>query len=324
MLTHSLTDDILASNKSLTTTGPSRKQLLRQIRARKLELHQNALSEILENAPPRGRRAVELAQLKGASHVFTARPIIRYGFAFKSKRDFRDLLSMRYDKPISHLPGVCACGKLYSLDHSQVCKLGGFIHMRHDDPKDLFASLCGEVFKDVEIEPPLQPLPGEKMVHKSANKEDEARSDVRVRGFWSKGRNAFFEFRVSYPYARCYLSTKPEKLIQQISKTRKREYGQRVREVEDGDFTPMIMFSTGGLGKEMGVAINHLAGLLAEKRNEDYATVVNVLRCSFAFCLARSSLVCLRGSRPCRNSRGVVKATAISEEAVVVANDCGL
>ncbi len=41
----------------------------------------------------------------------------------------------------------------------------------------------------------------------------------------------------------------------------------------------MIMFSTGGLGKEI------LAGLLAEKRNEDYATVVNVLRCSFAFCL---------------------------------------
>ena len=46
--------------------------------------------------------------------------------------------------------------------------------------------------------------------------------------------------------------------------------------------------------------------------------------CSFAFCLARSSLVCLRGSRPCRNLRGVVKATAITEEAVVVANDCGL
>ena len=86
----------------------------------------------------------------------------------------------------------------------------------------------------------------------------------------------------------------------------------------------MIMFSTGGLGKEMGVAINHLAGLLAEKRNEDYATVVNVLRCSFAFCLARSSLVCLRGSRPCRNLRGMVKATATMEEAVIVANDCGL
>lgn len=321
LLTHSLTQDILASNQSLSNAGGSRNQLLRQIRGQKLQRHLNALDEVLEAASTRERRVLEVARIKGSSYVFTSRPIGKYGFAFKSKRDFRDLLAMRYNKPISHLPGTCACGKAYSLDHSQVCKLGGFIHMRHDEPKELFADLCREVFPDVEVEPPLQPLSGEEMAHASAVTDDEARSDVRVRGFWSKGRNAFFEFRVSYPHARCYLGTKPENLLKQISKTRKREYGQRVREVEDGDFTPMVMFSTGGLSKEMLVALNHLAGLLAVKRNEDYETVVSVLRCSFAFCLARSSLVCLRGSRPYRKPRGEVRAIA---EAEIALQDCGL
>ena len=41
LLTRNLTSDILASKKSLSTTGPSRKQLLRQIRARKSELHRS-------------------------------------------------------------------------------------------------------------------------------------------------------------------------------------------------------------------------------------------------------------------------------------------
>lgn len=302
LLTRGLTNDIVASKKVISVIDVSHKQLRKQIRMRKLECHQRALEEVLEVATPRECRAIEVAQSKGASHVFSSTPLGKYGFAFKAKRDFRDLLLMRYNKPIPNLPGLCACGKPFTVDHSQMCKMGGFIHMRHDDPKKLFAGLCREVFNDVEIEPPLQPLSGEKMALASAITEDEARSDVRVRGFWSKGRNAFFEFRVSYPHARCYLNKKPENLLKEMAKKRKREYGQRVNEVEDGDFTPMVMFSTGGLGKEAVVAINHLAGLLAEKRNEDYETVVGVLRCSFAFCLAKSSLVCLRGSRSVRSS----------------------
>ena len=83
----------------------------------------------------------------------------------------------------------------------------------------------------------------------------------------------------------------------------------------------MVMLSTGGLGRETMVALNHLAHLLAEKRNEDYAVVVNVLRCKFAFCLARSSLVCLRGTRSCRRSNSVVNAIAETE---IAFHDCSL
>jgi hypothetical protein len=75
--------------------------------------------------------------------------------------------------------------------------------------------------------------------------------------------------------------------------------GQRVNEVNDGDFTPMVMSSAGGMGKEMSIAIKHVAALIAQKRNETYSVVVAVLRAKFSgeFAIARAALICLRGSR---------------------------
>ena len=47
----------------------------------------------------------------------------------------------------------------------------------------------------------------------------------------------------------------------------------------------------------MTVAMKHLARKLAAKRKEAYPAVATMLRCSMAFNVARSALVCLRGSR---------------------------
>ena len=98
--------------------------------------------------------------------------------------------------------------KGYSLDHSKICHLGGFIHMRHDEENRLFAALAKEAFRDVEIEPPLTALSGEIFDHKTANMTDEARSDTRVRNFWGNKANAFFDFRVFYPFATSYVDSK--------------------------------------------------------------------------------------------------------------------
>jgi len=109
------------------------------------------------------KRAMELAQRKGASSVYTTLPLTKYGFSFARKRDFRDLIRMRYKLHIPDLPVECACGEPYSLDHSQTCRKGGFIALRHDEPKNLFGRLASRVFRDVEIEPNLDPLSGEEL-----------------------------------------------------------------------------------------------------------------------------------------------------------------
>jgi hypothetical protein len=62
--------------------------------------------------------------------------------------------------------------------------VGGFRTLQHNEVRDLVAECMREAqFKGVEVEPPLQPLSGESFKLKSANKEDEARSDVRVLDF---------------------------------------------------------------------------------------------------------------------------------------------
>ena len=48
-------------------------------------------------------------------------------------------------------------------------------------------------FEDVEKEPELQPLSGESFKYKSANTDEEARSDLRILGFWSRQRREFFD-----------------------------------------------------------------------------------------------------------------------------------
>ena len=86
------------------------------------------------------------------------------------------------------------------------CHLGGFLTVRHNDIRDFTASLLTEVCHNVATEPTLQPLNGETFSYRTANTDAEARADIRARGFWSKGQDAYFDVRVFHPNASSYVS----------------------------------------------------------------------------------------------------------------------
>ena len=173
--------------------------------------------------------------------------------------------------------------------------------MRHDDPTVFLASCMKEVHNDVEVEPKLQPLTGETFRHRTANTDPDARADIRVRGFWTQGNNAFFDTRVFYPYARSYQSKPLKSLFRKMEEEKKREYGERIKEAEHGSFTPLVFSTCGGMGQEASVVVKKLADALAMKRNETYSRVVTWMRCCLAFSLARSAIRCVRGSRSMRH-----------------------
>ena len=56
--------------------------------------------------------------------------------------------------------------------------------MRHNEVRDITASLLTEVCHGVATEPHLQPLSGETMLHRSAITDDGTRLDVAMYGFW--------------------------------------------------------------------------------------------------------------------------------------------
>jgi hypothetical protein len=300
-LTQSIQDAIRAGGGRVDTerVKDARKEIKRKRKGR-LE---NDLKEILGKADGRLKKCIEVASEKGASGVFAVRPLEEFGFSFRAKRDFRDLLRLRYGMEVDGLPPVCACDRPNTVAHTQQCAKGGFIIHRHDEMAKLFAVECKKVFVDVECEPGLDVLEGEEFKYGSANREDEARSDVRVRGFWGNRKNAFFDFRVFYPFAASYFGKSLRATYRDCGKAKKREYEERVGQVEDGSFTPMVMSSAGGMGPEMVVALKYLAARLAIKEKCDYSVAVSVIRCRFSFAAARAALVCLRGSKSLHGNR---------------------
>ena len=104
------------------------------------------------------------------------------------------------------IPSTCACGKVFTVDHSMICKLGGLVIQRHKEPRDLEAELLSTVCSDVEIEPVLLDISGEQL-SRGSNKAEDGRLDIHARGFWEQQRSAFFDVRVFHPNAESYTRT---------------------------------------------------------------------------------------------------------------------
>ena len=167
---------------------------------------------------------------------------------------------------------------------------------RHDKIRDMVAELIDTVAYDVRVEPPLQPLTGEKLGD-GANTDDEARLDVAARGFWGRGEMAFFDVRIFNPFAKSHLNSKLETVFRSQENVKKRAYNDRVIKVEHGSFTPVVLSAFGGLGRETGFFMSKLAEKIAEKHDLPKSTVSNYIRTKISFELVRAQGECIRGSR---------------------------
>ena len=64
--------------------------------------------------------------------------------------------------------------------------------MKHNELRDSFANLLRDVCH-VEIEPHLQPLPGENFAPKSMT-TDDAKLDIKANGFWESRFNKTYSY----------------------------------------------------------------------------------------------------------------------------------
>ena len=70
-----------------------------------------------------------------------------------------------------------------------------------------------------------------------------------------------------------------------------------MREVEHGNFSPLVFSTSGGMGASTAVAYKRLAFLLSCKWKSPYCRVMSWLRCRLGFSLLHSAIMCIRGSR---------------------------
>ena len=133
-------------------------------------------------------------------------------------------------------------------------------------------------------------------VCKTRNAEG-ARLDVAATNFWSRDRQrTFFDVRVfnplapsnNQPLSTCYKKQEQEK---------RRRYDQRIREVEQGSFIPLVFNTLGGIGPAASIVYKRISSMIAEKSGQSYNSVIRLIRCKLTFSLLRSTITCLRGSR---------------------------
>ena len=96
--------------------------------------------------------------------------------------------------------------------------------------------------------------------------------------------------------------------------SKKRKYEQRIINVENSSFSPLVFATTGGAGPSASKIITRLAAKLSDKTSEPYADVVSFIRTKVSFALLRSSILCIRG---CRSLKRTVIQTESSMSAIV-------
>ena len=279
---------------------PNREEILgrrREVKAEREEGLKNKVVRVDLELPEETARRRRQASEKGASSWLSVLPLSEQGFTL-SKGEFKDALALRYEDTISDLPSQCPCGDSFNMTHALNCKRGGFIIMRHNNIRDFEANLMRRICNDVEVEPRLQPLEGEVI---NGLEGDEVRPDIRARGVWRNAQNAYFDVRVTNINSPSQQAMPPDKLYKKHEQEKKRQYNDRIMNVEHGTFTPLIFATNGGAGPEAHTFHKHLADKIAEKTGERYEAIMTWIWCKLSFIILRACLTCLRGSRPHRN-----------------------
>ena len=128
----------------------------------------------------------------------------------------------------------------------------------------------------------------------SANRRDDARADIRATCFGGRQQCAFFDVRVFHPNAQSYHHSSISSLYRRHEQAKKREYGDRIREVENGSFTPLVFTTTGGMGREATLFYKRLTDQICEKKNTMYSKTMSWIRCTLSFSLLRSAAMCIQ------------------------------
>ena len=307
-ITKELTENIILQNKQFQINNEEIKKTKKKIKTDKQTNYQNKLEELASNMNEQCKRNIEIIRETGSSNWLSVVPIKEYTYTL-NKQQFWDSLRLRYHWPIPGLPTMCPCGEKFNVQHALSCKKGGFITLRHNEVRDITATLLSEVCKDVEVQPSLIKLQGEEQrLINTAKTQDDVRLDFCGRGIWIRGQRAFFDVRVFNPNAQRYLRQTLKQSFAVNEREKKHHCNRRIMEVDQGSFTPLVFTLNGGMAGECKVFYSRLAMLLSS--GVEKPQVTTWIRTKINFTLLRSMILCLHGSRT--TSSGIKKALTLN------------
>ena len=136
------------------------------------------------------------------------------------------------------------------------------------------------------------------MSQRSAITEDGARLDVAMYGFWGgRFEKAYVDVRVLNPSTQSNRHGPLSATYRKHKQEKRRQYDQRVRNIDYTSFTPLVLLTTGGTRRAATTFHKRLASMLAEKRDTPYALTINWIHCRLSFALLRASIMSIRGAQ---------------------------
>ena len=97
----------------------------------------------------------------------------------------------------------------------------------------------------------------------------------------------------------------PTNMYNSHERQKKNLYNKRIVEVEHGTFTPIVLSTTGGMGREAHMFFKKLADKLSRKSGQRYSEAMTFIRKRIRFDLLRTTVIALRGERGLKSSIAV-------------------
>ena len=86
---------------------------------------------------------------------------------------------------------------------------------------------------------------------------------------------------------------------------KKNAYNRRIIDIDHGTFTPIVLSTTGGMGKEAETFFKKVADKMSRKTDQRYSEAISFIRKRLRFDLLRTTIIALRGERGRTNKDAV-------------------
>jgi len=195
-------------------------------------------------------------------------PIKVIGYAL-NKQEFTDAVCRDMDGRWKRIPTHCACGEANSVDHSLICKLGGYTSMRYNSVRGDEA----QIMRSVEM---FRPSPHFCQSMKMILKEKSTLLTMQV---WVSLRE---DCGIAVRKLSLGSHILPHSLILKSPQQRSTHNMKKRRIITTTEWLPLRVFiqplvqvtTSGGIAPEWTRVSKRLAENIAEKRREPYASVM--------------------------------------------------
>jgi hypothetical protein len=233
-----------------------------------------------------------------------------------SAEEFCDNLRLRYNFLLLDMPQLCdGCGAPMTVEHALCCKVGGLVHIQHDNVADEWHHLCGcaLTFGCVKCKPQIYSCVSrhqrlDALADAPSGEEDTLAAptdqtpptgkhgDAGVHGFWLRGHTTIFDVRITDIQSCSYRNKDYQKVLKQQEKEKKNQYLCPCLEMRK-DFTPLVYLVDGIAGREAKNAEKLLAYHLLEKWHKPLLQMVYYVRIRMSIAVVCANSLLIRGSR---------------------------